>query len=125
MTTILLVEDQPALREVLKAALVGCGWLVLVAEDGCVALAILRNHSGIIDLVVSDLTLPFASGWELARASFELRPTTPFLMMSGYAKDPAPPFDHLANWKFIRKPFKLSRLRAVVAEMLASEEHKT
>ena len=82
--TILLVEDRFDLREVLRIALIGGGYNVLAAEDGRVALGILRSHSGVIDLVLSDLILPFSSGWELAKESSHLRPTTWFLMMSGY-----------------------------------------
>jgi DNA-binding NtrC family response regulator len=120
VATVLLVEDQPDLREVLRTALVGWGYNVLTAEDGLVALAILRQHLGIIDLVLTDLTLPFSSGWDLARESSHRRPTTKLLMMSGYPDQPSAPFE-LSNWRFIRKPFKLSALLALIKDMLATQ----
>src|SRR5256885_15627154 len=115
---ILLVEDQPDLREVLRTALIGWGFNVLAAEDGRVAHAILRGHPGTIDLVLSDLVLPSSSGWELARESCYMRPTTRFLMMSDYPDQSLSPFDHLANYRFIRKPFPLRELLAIIRDML-------
>ena len=116
--TILLVEDQFDLREVLRIALIGCGYNVLAAEDGNVALGILRSHLGVIDLVLSDLVLPSSSGWELAKESSRLRPTTWFLMMSGYPDQPSAAFDHLSKCRFIRKPFQLRELFATIRDML-------
>ncbi len=120
VATVLLVEDQRDLREVLRTALIGWGCNVLVAEDGRAALAILRSHPGTIDVVLSDLVLPSSSGWELARESSYLRPTTRFVMMSGYPDQPSSPFDHLSNYRFIRKPFQLRELLVINKGMLAT-----
>jgi two-component system, cell cycle sensor histidine kinase and response regulator CckA len=118
LQTILLVEDEVSFRELLAHALGSWGYNVLTAQDGRAAFVILRSHPGIIDLVLSDLILPFWSGWELARESTYVRPTTKFLMMSGYPDQPSSPFGQLSNWLFIRKPFQLGELRNLIKDML-------
>ena len=120
IATVLLVEDQADLREMLRTALGTWGYNVLAAEDGRRGLAILNNQAQKIDMLLLDVTLPFLSGLELAAVSKTKRPTTKCLMMSGH-EQPSGICNDLPNCRFIQKPFRLHDLRAAITEMFTSD----
>ena len=80
---ILLVEDEEAVRRLVRATLERRGYVVLVASDGPEALEIER-HTDNIDLLLTDLVMPQMSGVEVARRALENRPGLRVLFMSGY-----------------------------------------
>jgi two-component system cell cycle sensor histidine kinase/response regulator CckA len=82
--TILLVEDEDAVRAVARRVLTKYGYSVIEARDGGQALAFLGTHDGAIDLVLTDAVMPQMSGLELAAALGTLRPSLPVIVMSGY-----------------------------------------
>jgi two-component system cell cycle sensor histidine kinase/response regulator CckA len=82
--TILLVEDEDAVRAVARRVLTKYGYSVIEARDGGQALAFLGTHDGAIDLVLTDAVMPQMSGLELAAALGRLRPSLPVIVMSGY-----------------------------------------
>ncbi len=82
--TILLVEDDEALRQLAHTLLAGQGYRVLEAKTGGAALAIARDHADPIHLVVTDVVLPDATGIELAAQVKQHRPDLGVLYMSGY-----------------------------------------
>ncbi|WP_045743407.1 hybrid sensor histidine kinase/response regulator [Actinoplanes rectilineatus] len=84
--TLLVVEDEVALREVTGRILTAAGYRVLSAEGGPQALELLAGHDGVIDLLVSDVVMPGMLGKELAERLVEARPGTRVLFMSGYAQ---------------------------------------
>jgi two-component system cell cycle sensor histidine kinase/response regulator CckA len=84
--TLLVVEDEAALREVAGRILSGAGYKVLTAEGGAQALALAGAHEGAIDLLVSDVVMPGMLGKELAERLVAVRPETRVLFMSGYAQ---------------------------------------
>jgi len=84
--TILLVEDEHALREVAARTLRGAGYEVLLAADGAAALELARAHPGPIQLMVSDVVMPGMQGKELAGRLAVSRPGTRVLYVSGYAR---------------------------------------
>lgn len=85
--TVLLTEDEDAVRSVAVAALERRGYRVLAATDGEAALAISRAFGGTIDLLVTDVVMPGMSGRELADMLTRARPGLPVLYVSGYTED--------------------------------------
>jgi two-component system, cell cycle sensor histidine kinase and response regulator CckA len=84
--TLLVVEDEAALRDVAGRILSGAGYRVLTADGGSQALELAAVHEGVIDLLVSDVVMPGMLGKELAERLVDVRPDTRVLYMSGYAQ---------------------------------------
>jgi two-component system cell cycle sensor histidine kinase/response regulator CckA len=84
--TLLVVEDEAALRDVAGRILSGAGYRVLSADGGVQALELAALHDGAIDLLVSDVVMPGMLGKELAERLTDQRPDTRVLYMSGYAQ---------------------------------------
>jgi signal transduction histidine kinase len=85
--TVLVAEDESAVRELVRVALTRAGFRVLAARDGDEALRRAAAHDGRIDLLLSDVVMPGLSGPEVAHRLIEVRPDTRVLFMSGYASD--------------------------------------
>ena len=85
--TILLVEDEPAVRTFARRSLADLGYTVLESPGGADALAIARGHPGRIDLVLSDVALPGIPGPALVRQLATIRPGARVLMCSGFPAD--------------------------------------
>jgi signal transduction histidine kinase/CheY-like chemotaxis protein len=85
--TILLVEDDSSVRTVTERMLKRNGYQILSAENAEHGLELARDHSGSIDLLVTDVVMPGLSGPELARRLRSLRPGISTLFISGYARD--------------------------------------
>jgi two-component system, cell cycle sensor histidine kinase and response regulator CckA len=84
--SLLVVEDEAALREVAGRILSGAGYRVMTASCGAEALELAGRHEGAIDLLVSDVVMPGMLGKELAERLLVVRPHTRVLYMSGYAQ---------------------------------------
>jgi CheY-like chemotaxis protein len=113
---VLLVEDEPLLRNLVQAVLARAGHAVIAAVDGGEALELSRAYSGKIDLVVSDVTMPRMDGLQLTEHIRRERPETPVLLMSGFFQGPVP--SHTA---LIQKPFTPRKLASRVNELLGIE----
>jgi PAS domain S-box-containing protein len=125
--TVLVVEDEPALRRLISVSLEKRGYTVLAAEDGTEAIRILENNPGEIDLVVSDIMMPKLNGLELREKTILLRPKMRFLFISGYAEDTIGRTAHLPqDAGYLEKPFlpiELARkVRALLNESDARRE---
>ena len=81
---ILLVEDEPSVREVAHRILVAEGFEVSVAADFPEAQELIKTKASDIDMLVSDVVLPHGNGYELSQIFAEIRPGVPTLLMSGY-----------------------------------------
>jgi CheY-like chemotaxis protein len=85
--TVLVVDDEEDLRDVMRRMLDRRGFTTLVAGDADQAVGTCRDHDGPIDVLVTDLNLPGASGAELCRAASGLRPDLRVIYISGLPKD--------------------------------------
>jgi PAS domain S-box-containing protein len=84
--TVLVVEDEDALREVARRILSRNGYVVLTSANGPEAIALVERHTGVIDLLLTDVIMPGMLGKEVAARVGELRPGIAVLYMSGYAQ---------------------------------------
>src|SRR2546425_289683 len=117
--TILLVEDEAALRALTRRLLEKHGYTVLEAGTADAALALARAHVGPIHLLLADVVLPGASGPTLAGELLSRRADLKVLFMSGYTEDAIVHRGVLArNTAFINKPFSGDNLAAKVREVL-------
>jgi len=117
--TILLVEDECAVRRATAEFLRLRGYTVLEAKDGLDALAVAEKHAATIHLAVTDVVMPNMSGGQLARELGRLRPETKLLFVSGYAGKTV--LDHKVfdlETNFLQKPFTLKQLSSKIREAL-------
>ncbi|HEX4860714.1 MAG TPA: ATP-binding protein, partial [Rhizomicrobium sp.] len=118
--TILLVEDEEAVRSFAARALRMRGYEVLEAAGGEEALEIVREHKAKIHLLVTDVVMPNMDGPTLVRAMKRLSPETAVIFMSGYAEEAFRRNDEKAeDLHFLPKPFGLKQLAAKVKEVLS------
>ena len=117
--TVMLVEDEDAVRRATCEFLKLRGYTVLEARDGLDALAIVKSYGSTIHLVISDVVMPNMSGGQLAK-ELEVRcPETKFLFVSGYPGKTV--MDHKVlefESNFLQKPFTLKELSSKVREVL-------
>ena len=117
--TILLVEDEEAVRDLVRGVLEGCGYSVLLAQNGEEALRLSGGHEGPIHLMVTDVVMPRMSGRELAERLASPRPTMKVLYISGYTDDAVVRHGVLSRGvAFLQKPFMPDALLRKVREML-------
>ena len=104
--TILLVEDEAAVRTLAKKILSQKGYRVLEASDGAIALRLAAAHVGEIDLVLTDVAMPNLGGRGMVEELRELSPGIRVLFMSGYPKEEIFPDKGSANRiPYLQKPF--------------------
>jgi PAS domain S-box-containing protein len=121
--TILLVEDEQALREVTRRILTGAGYEVILAENGPQALQVVAAHDGSIDLLLSDVVMPHMPGPQLAKLLTEERPSLRVLLMSGFAQPILDSGGHLdAGTILIEKPFSGPTLLSKITQILERKE---
>jgi two-component system, cell cycle sensor histidine kinase and response regulator CckA len=117
--TILVVEDEDAVRKSAARILSSCGYTVLTAEHGLDALQVLELHAGKVSLVLTDVIMPKMNGELLAREIGRLWPQTHVLFMSGYSGDAILGGGALnSDTHFIGKPFNASDLTRKVRQLL-------
>lgn len=121
--TILLVEDNPAMRQSVADSLEGLGYRVLCAEDGVAALEVLAQEEGSsgagVDLVLSDLVMPRMGGAELTTALALRYPTIKILIMTGHPlNDGHQLLQQMGKGAWIQKPFKMDTLSDRIRDLL-------
>lgn len=119
--TILVVEDEPQIRNLAFDCLAYCGYEVLASANGVEALRLIEQRP--VDLVLTDVVMPKLSGRELSEHVNALQPSAKVLFMSGYTNDSVVNHGILdgAAW-FIQKPFTLESLVRRVREVLDSDD---
>ena len=116
---VLLIEDDPAVRELAAKALTSHGYAVLQGESSREAVSLFERHQGRIALLFSDVVLPGENGIDLAERLIALKRDLPVLLTSGYA-------DERARWNvieargyhFLQKPYPIATLLRAVRELL-------
>ena len=117
--TVLLVEDEESVRQLVRETLQAKGYHVLEAENGQAGLAVAAGHSGKIDLVITDVIMPEMSGHELVERLEQARPGTKVLYLSGYTEDAIVSDGTIERGRaFLQKPFTLQNLSRKVREVL-------
>jgi signal transduction histidine kinase/CheY-like chemotaxis protein len=121
--TILLVEDDASVRQVVRRVLGLKGYRVLEAESGVEALELLRSEKTGVDLVITDVVMPRMRGPELAKQLKTVSPETRVLFISGYAEEQS--WHEVGDGLFLQKPFTPETLLEKVREMLEARRAAT
>jgi two-component system cell cycle sensor histidine kinase/response regulator CckA len=112
--TILLVEDEPAVRQLFAQALIRAGYRVYEARNGQEAMQVFDQHGDTIDLLLTDMRMPYMGGAELAQHLRSRRRTLKLLCVSGYPNAA----EGQLKADFLAKPFSRDDLLAKVREIL-------
>ncbi len=116
--TILLVDDEPMIRELGKTILTSYGYRVLLANDGLEAVEIYQQNADAIELVLLDLTMPNLSGKDALQQIREIDPNVRVVFASGYSADDLNLSDDACILGFISKPFRPNELAQAVRTAL-------
>jgi PAS domain S-box-containing protein len=117
--TVLVAEDEPQVRQLVRRILESYGYTVLVASSGVEAAQVARAHAD-IDLLLTDVVMPGISGVELARQLRQTHPTMRALLMSGYPNEALSAYGVLdpGDMALITKPFAPALLARRIEELL-------
>ncbi len=117
---VLLVEDEPTIREIARRFLIQAGYQVTEAANGREAVAVFERTPGAFDVLLTDVVMPVMGGLTLARELRLREPALRVLYMSGYSQELADPGRHEGGPEhFLPKPFTSATLVAAVAAALA------
>jgi two-component system, cell cycle sensor histidine kinase and response regulator CckA len=117
--TVLLVEDEDSVRQLVRDTLAAKGYSVLEAKSGEDGLETAARHRGTIQLVITDVVMPGMGGRELVKKLAETNPTTKVLYLSGYTEDTIVSDGSIeSGTAFLQKPFSLQNLSRKVREVL-------
>lgn len=121
LALVLVVEDEPEVRKLVRRSLEAAGLSVVEAENGRQALELIKGRGDAPKLVVTDIIMPGLTGRELSEALARARPGLPVLFMSGYTGDDVLARSLLPETApFIQKPFAPEELIARVRTMLST-----
>ena len=124
--TILLVEDEPSILRMIKMMLKRKGYSVLSAATPAEAVEKAKNHSGAINLLMTDVIMPEMHGQSLAEKITDIYPDIRLLFMSGYTADVIAHHGILDEGvAFIQKPFSMADLAEKLREVLETASDKT
>ena len=118
--TILLVEDEDAVRMFASRALKNKGYKVYEANSGEAALAVFKKIENELDLLISDVVMPIMDGPTLVRKIRETNTKLKVIFISGYAEDAFEKTPGEDDFHFLPKPFSLRQLAEQVKEVLDS-----
>jgi two-component system, NtrC family, nitrogen regulation response regulator NtrX len=121
MSLVLVIDDEPGIRSVLKDILSDEGYETIVAEDGLEGLALLKEHP--VDLVILDVWLPNMGGIDVLKQIRQEHPGLEVIVISGHANiDMAVKAVKLGAWDFVEKPLSLDRILTICRNALNLEE---
>jgi len=124
--TILLVEDEESVRQLVRETLSVKGYRVIEANHGEAGLEAAAQHQGPIQLIITDVVMPGISGREMVRQLSRTRPETRVLYLSGYTEDAIVSEGRIeSGTAFLQKPFTLQNLSKKVREVLGSDPTST
>jgi CheY-like chemotaxis protein len=110
---ILVVDDETAIRTLVTTVLSRTGYDVVEANDGAEALQLLRSGL-VVDALITDIRMPGADGWTVARAYREQFPDLPVLYVTGQADEMLP----VPGGVLIQKPFRMSQVLPVLSRLI-------
>jgi two-component system, cell cycle sensor histidine kinase and response regulator CckA len=116
---ILIIDDERAFQEIIRAIFIQYGYRVFTANDGTEAVALFAQHRDEIDLVVTDMEMPYLDGPATINALRRLDPRIPIIAASGMSENEKQA-GHLTGTEFLLKPFTTEKLMAVVERNLKS-----
>ena len=124
--TVLVVDDEPALRRTVAIALARTGFTVLEAQDGIAAVEIFGRCGAEIRCVLCDLAMPRMNGWETLLALRKLRPGIPVILSSSDSQAQALAGHHPElPQAYLKKPYEIKTLYAVLNQVLADSPDST
>lgn len=112
--TILLVEDEPAVRQLFATALTRAGYTVLEARNGEEAVKIFDQHATAVDLLLTDMRMPYMGGAQLARELRRRKAALKLICISGYPGSA----DNEVTTDFLAKPFSRDEMLQKVRDVL-------
>jgi len=117
--TILFVEDEEMLRDLVKSSIEENGYAVITAQDGVEAVNLFRQHKDSIALVLCDMGLPKLGGWEAFKIMKEIRPKVNVIFASGYL-DPGLKAEILKGGArdFVQKPYDPNEIMKRIREVI-------
>ena len=117
---VLVIDDEPIVRQIARMALERKGYSVLEADDSLAALHIFKRHPGKIDLAILDLSMPGMSGEEMLPELKKIRPEVKVLLSSGYTEsDSMTVFQGQQVCGFLQKPYTAATLAETVTLALS------
>ena len=117
--TVLVVDDEPAVRDLARAVLENSGFTVLTAHNGAMAIHLFEEHASEVSAVLLDLTMPGMNGEETAARLQSIRAGVPIILSSGYAeRDLAGRFAGRGLAGFLQKPYAPAALGEAIARAL-------
>ncbi len=123
--TVLLTEDEQDVREVAREFLESAGYTVLLAANAAEALVRAEEHTGTIDLLVTDMVMPGLTGLELVRRMRQRQPEIGVVYMSGYSEQAAAEATKSDVWATVlTKPFSRAAILRTVREILQSKNKR-
>ena len=122
-STVLLVEDEDAVRRLACGMLTCLDFKILEARDGVEAVKLFGKHGGEIKCVLCDLTMPRMDGWETLARLRKLAPGIPFVLISGYSESQVMDGNHPEQPQvFLKKPYCLRDLSEAIRRSLAERK---
>ena len=119
---ILLVEDDPTVREIAKEILEHLSYSVLVAASPHESIKLVEDYKGKIDLLITDIVMPEINGRDLAQKICALRPNVKVIFTSGYTEDVIVHHGVLKeHLNFIGKPYSIQSLSQKIRDVLSQE----
>jgi two-component system, cell cycle sensor histidine kinase and response regulator CckA len=119
--TVLVVEDEAEVREMLAKLIMRAGYAVITAADGLEALEIEARNGRPIDVLVSDVVMPHMSGIDLAEQMAERRPNIGIVLLSGYTAETLDLQQAMRRGaRFVPKPVPAGELRRAISEVIAA-----
>lgn len=116
MATILLIDDEQAIRGLIFSILRSAGHEVVTASNGLEGIALFRSSPDRFDVVLTDLQMPTMNGQQFVRLARETSACVKIICMSGFTSEAIP-----ENTEFLQKPFAAAALRECVDKLLGQE----
>ena len=114
----MVVDDEVDIRDLLSEHLHGHGLVVTTAPDGCAAVAALERSNGRFGLVLTDMDMPGADGFDVLRAARRANPAANVVVITGHASgDSAQRAFRLGALDYLLKPFKLGQLDTILVRL--------